>query len=79
MSVTIVIHNPEYLLVVAERYKAVIEFERQRAAGKSVHSAASEAGFPFANLLRWQRSLHSGGVAALLPQYHKCGRKPKTS
>ena len=46
------------------------------AQGLSQNKAAEACGVSGAQILKWRRILESGGLEALRPQYHNCGRRP---
>ena len=50
--------------------------ELMTAQGLSQNKAAKMLGVTGSQILRWRKILKSGGLEALRPQYHNCGRRP---
>ncbi len=75
----ITIRSPEHLQKLSDRYAAVTEVMKQEAAGKSWRSACCAVGVPAMTMYRWLRSYQRDGIAGLVPQTHRSGRKPRRS
>jgi transposase len=63
----------------AEKLSTLEAVDKLRRSGKSQRAACSLIGVRDATVSKWRTKFAEGGLAALKPQFHRSGRKPKSA